>query len=79
MSPALQMIYCGPLGHESTDLIRYLEAVPGVPAITAGKSIPGLDSTLIWGIGVRLITNEAASQPAHAESQLHCKGSPVLS
>ena len=30
------MIYFGTLGHESKDLISYFQAIPGVPAITAG-------------------------------------------
>lgn len=32
-----RLTYFGPLGHESSELIKYLEAVPGVPPIPAGK------------------------------------------
>jgi hypothetical protein len=34
----MQLIYSGPLGKESSALIAYLEAVPGVHPITAGEN-----------------------------------------
>ena len=34
----MQLIYFGSLGQESCDLIRYLEAVPGVPRIQPGEN-----------------------------------------